>query len=153
MRATRFRLKAGCLSWNEKGDTAAKNAKMLSLMPASCQAKNSTRKFRDLTKQEQDACETAKGKRGNKARKINRKANSQDHEDSGYEAEGDNSGESSSTAKLISPVPQSESTKERDLESESEASPAPASSSHKNAKRSPADDTLQMQRPNKRARY
>ena len=132
MRATRFRLKAGCLSWNEKGDTAAKNAKMLSLMPASCQAKNSTRKFRDLTKQEQDACETAKGQRGNKARKSKRKINALDEDDSGYVAEGDNSGESSSTTKHISPVPQSESTKKRDLESGSEASSAPAPS-HKNA--------------------
>ena len=72
MRSTRFRLKAGCLAWTEKGDSSAKSEKMLSFMPASCITSNSTRGFRDLTREEQAACETAKGKRGNKSRRSKR---------------------------------------------------------------------------------
>ena len=74
MRATRFRLKAACLAWTQKGDSSAKNEMMLSFMPASCIASNSTATFRDLTQQEQKACETAKGKRGYKGRKAKREA-------------------------------------------------------------------------------
>ncbi len=82
MRATRFRLKAGCLAWTEKGDTVAKNNKILSLMPAVCQATNSSQGFRDLTKEEANDCETAKGMRANKGRKSNRQANIAEETDS-----------------------------------------------------------------------
>ena len=74
MRATRFRARAGCLSWTVKGDSDAKNNYMLSLMPAMCEQTNSTRYFRDLTKQEQVDSEQGKGLRPNKARKEKREA-------------------------------------------------------------------------------
>ena len=81
MRATRFRLKAGCLAWTEKGDSAAKNEKMRSFMPQACKDVNSSVGFRDLTKQEQKDCETAKGKRANKGRKAKRRAAAPQEED------------------------------------------------------------------------
>lgn len=76
MRATRFRLRAGCLTWNEKGDSDAKNAAMMMLMPPNvrkfCETNNSTNLFRDLSKPEQTRCETATGNRPGKASKANR---------------------------------------------------------------------------------
>ena len=53
-------------------------------MPAACVAANSSQGFRDLTKEEQAACETMKGKRANKARKVKRNfetANEEESED------------------------------------------------------------------------
>lgn len=76
MRATRFRLRAGCLTWNEKGDSDAKNSAMMTLMPPAvrtvCENNNSTRSFRDLSRSEQTRCETATGNRPAKASKANR---------------------------------------------------------------------------------
>lgn len=89
MRATRWRPLAACLSWTEKGDTDAKIQYILSLMPQACQTANSTRDFRDLTKAEQKACETAKGQRSNKARKAKRAAKAREEENRMEEEEGD----------------------------------------------------------------
>ncbi len=54
MRATRFRLGAGCLSWERKDGTAAKNERILDVIPARFKdpAVNSTRGWRDLNKEE-----------------------------------------------------------------------------------------------------
>lgn len=54
MRATRFRLTAGCLSWETKDGTAAKNQRILDLIPAEFKdpAVNSTKGWRDFNKQE-----------------------------------------------------------------------------------------------------
>ena len=54
MRATRFRLAAGCLSWDKKDGTAAKNQRILDVIPAQYKdpAVNSTKGWRDLNKAE-----------------------------------------------------------------------------------------------------
>lgn len=54
MRATRFRLAAGLLSWETKDGTAAKNQRILDLIPAEFKnpAVNSTKGWRDLNKEE-----------------------------------------------------------------------------------------------------
>lgn len=54
MRATRFRLSAGCLSWDSKDGTAAKNQRIRDLIPAQYKdpAVNSTKGWRDLNKAE-----------------------------------------------------------------------------------------------------
>ena len=54
MRATRFRLRTGCLSWEKKDGTAAKNQRILDLIPAQYKdpAVNSTKGWRDLDKSE-----------------------------------------------------------------------------------------------------
>lgn len=54
MRATRFRLTAGCLSWETKDGTAAKNQRILDLIPEEYKnpAVNSTKSWRDLNKKE-----------------------------------------------------------------------------------------------------
>ena len=54
MRATRFRLRAGCLSWAKKDGTVAKNQRILDLIPAQYKhrAVNSTKGWRDLNKAE-----------------------------------------------------------------------------------------------------
>ncbi|KAM0798790.1 hypothetical protein BDR22DRAFT_890910 [Usnea florida] len=54
MRATRFRLRAGCLSWAKKDGTAAKNQRILDVIPAQYKdpAVNSTKGWRDLNKAE-----------------------------------------------------------------------------------------------------
>lgn len=54
MRATRFRLGAGCLSWAKKDGTVAKNQRILDVIPAQYKdpAVNSTRGWRDLNKAE-----------------------------------------------------------------------------------------------------
>ena len=56
MRATRFRLQAGLLSWKKRMGSDARNAKILSFIPDDCKDPqvNSTQSFRDLTFQEQD---------------------------------------------------------------------------------------------------
>lgn len=50
MRATRFRLGAGCLSWEKKDGTTAKNKRILDIIPAQYKdpAVNSTKGWRDL---------------------------------------------------------------------------------------------------------
>ena len=52
MRANRFRLNAGCISWEKKDGTQAKNQRILSVIPAKYIAANSTKGWRDL-----QACE------------------------------------------------------------------------------------------------
>ena len=54
MRATRFRLGAGCLSWAKKDGTVAKNQRILDVIPAQYKdpAVNSTKGWRDLNKVE-----------------------------------------------------------------------------------------------------
>lgn len=54
MRATRFRLRAGCLSWEKKDGTAAKNQRILDVIPAQYKdpGVNSTKGWRDLSKAE-----------------------------------------------------------------------------------------------------
>ena len=54
MRATRFRLAAGCLSWEKKDGTVAKNQRILDVIPAQYKdpAVNSTKGWRDLNKAE-----------------------------------------------------------------------------------------------------
>lgn len=54
MRATRFRLLAGCLSWEKKDGTAAKNKRILDVIPDQFKdpAVNSTKGWRDLSKAE-----------------------------------------------------------------------------------------------------
>ena len=52
MRATRFRLRAGLLSWEVKDGTEAKNERILSLIPAQYRTVNSTKGWRDLNKDE-----------------------------------------------------------------------------------------------------
>ena len=54
MRATRFRLRAGCLSWAKKDGTVAKNQRILDIIPAQYKhpAVNSTKGWRDLNKAE-----------------------------------------------------------------------------------------------------
>ena len=54
MRATRFRLGAGCLSWAKKDGTVAKNQRILDVIPAQFKdpAVNSTKGWRDLNKAE-----------------------------------------------------------------------------------------------------
>lgn len=55
MRATRFRLHAGLLSWKRRTGSDAKNAKILSLIPANCKDPrvNSTASHRNFTEAEQ----------------------------------------------------------------------------------------------------
>ena len=54
MRATRFRLGAGCLSWAKKDGTVAKNQRILDVIPVRYKdpAVNSTKGWRDLNKAE-----------------------------------------------------------------------------------------------------
>ncbi|KAK4694551.1 hypothetical protein P7C71_g3050, partial [Lecanoromycetidae sp. Uapishka_2] len=54
-RAQRFRIKACCIEWAKRGGTKHKNAKILSYIPDMCKYPeiNSTKGFRDLTKEEQ----------------------------------------------------------------------------------------------------
>ena len=56
MRATRFRLQAGLLSWKKRMGSDVRNTKILSFIPDECKAPevNSTQSFRDLTYKEQD---------------------------------------------------------------------------------------------------
>lgn len=94
MRATRFRMEAGCLTWKGKGDSDAKNAAIMNLMNpsvrATCEATNSSLKFHDLTKEEQARCEPAKGQRPNKASRANRAKREQEvQEDSNSDEDED----------------------------------------------------------------
>lgn len=54
LRATRFRLRAGCLSWEKKDGTAAKNQRTLDVIPAQYEDPTviSTKSWRDLNKAE-----------------------------------------------------------------------------------------------------
>lgn len=91
MRATRFRIRAGCLTWHEKGDSEAKNTAIMDLMPANvratCEKTNSTTPFRDLTKLEQHQCETATGKRPSKSKSKAKRAKQQvNDQENGHES-------------------------------------------------------------------
>ena len=73
MRATRFRLQAGLLTWKRRMGSDARNAKILSFIPDECKDPkvNSTRSFRDLTPFEQDAiAKVLRGSAPNRARKA-----------------------------------------------------------------------------------
>ena len=52
MRATRFRLRAGLLSWDKKDGTQAKNERILSLIPSQYKRINCTKGWRDLNEEE-----------------------------------------------------------------------------------------------------
>ncbi len=92
MRATRFRLHAGLLSWKRRTGSDAKNAKILSLIPANCKDPrvNSTASYRDFTEAEQAEVRrvlagTAPGRRRIANRSIwrtNRRGNDENEEDS-----------------------------------------------------------------------
>ncbi len=80
MRATRFRLGAGCLSWERKDGTEAKNQRILDVIPARFKdpAVNSTRGWRDLNKEEIKRVERGKmnkpqlGRKGKGAAKADK---------------------------------------------------------------------------------
>lgn len=96
MRATRFRLQAGLLSWKKRMGSDIRNAGILSFIPNECKYPqvNSTESFRDLTQAEQDSIEkTLKGtapgrKRNDHPDKNGKKEPVEDDED----AEGDSVG-------------------------------------------------------------
>ena len=69
MRMTRFRLKAGCISWNPKVDSIAVEAYMDMKLPDACKIANSTRGFRSLHPHEIAEIHVINaGQRPNKAR-------------------------------------------------------------------------------------
>ena len=73
MRATRFRLRAGLLSWEKKDGTAAKNRRILDLIPASFKSVNSTKGWRDFNKDEINAVKAGamhKPQQGPKAKRA-----------------------------------------------------------------------------------
>ena len=80
MRATRFRLGAGCLSWERKDGTEAKNQRILEVIPTRFKdpAVNSTRGWRDLNKEEIKRVERGKmnkpqlGRKGKGAAKADK---------------------------------------------------------------------------------
>jgi hypothetical protein len=75
MRATRFRLKAGCISWEPKAGSEKIADYILKLLPQSCIDANSTLSFRDLSKDEQeDATKPNEGTQPNRASKAKRAA-------------------------------------------------------------------------------
>ena len=76
MRATRFRDKAACLSWVIKDGSAARNARILALIPAEFKHPlvNSTKGWRNLTKDEIQKIKEGATKSPNKVRKANRAA-------------------------------------------------------------------------------
>ena len=84
MRATRFRLRAGLLSWDKKDGTEAKNRRILDLIPASFKRVNSTKGWRDLNKEEINAVKAGalhKPQQGPKAKR----ALTEDGEDEGLD--------------------------------------------------------------------
>ena len=79
MRATRFRLHAGLLTWKNRMGSDTRNAKILSFIPAQCKDPrvNSTKAFRDLTQEEMMAvANILKGSAPSRAQK--KKRNKQD---------------------------------------------------------------------------
>ena len=73
MRATRFRLRAGLLSWEKKDGTDAKNRRILDLIPAQYRRVNSTKGWRDLNKDEINQVKAGalrKPQQGRKARRA-----------------------------------------------------------------------------------
>ncbi len=78
MRATRFRLKAGCISWEPKAGSENIADYILKLLPQSCIDANSTLTFRDLSREEQeDATKPNKGTQPNRAGKAKLAANAE----------------------------------------------------------------------------
>lgn len=82
MRATRFRQSAGCLSWSTKDGTAPKNQRILDLIPAEFKdpAVNSTKSWRDLKLGEIKSVQAGHKKTPQKARKKNRAAKAEQHQ-------------------------------------------------------------------------
>ena len=70
MRATRQRLAMGCITWDPRSGSPKISDYILGLYPPSCLNAKSTRKFRDLSKNEQIAATSGdKGEFGNRKRK------------------------------------------------------------------------------------
>ena len=79
MRATRFRLSAGCLSWEKKDGTAAKNQRILDVIPAQYKdpGVNSTKGWRDLSKAEIKGIQEGAMRKPQQGRKGKRAAQAQ----------------------------------------------------------------------------
>ena len=76
MRATRFRMRAGLLSWEKKDGTVAKNQRILAVIPAQYKdpAVNSTKGWRDLNAAEIKKIKDGAKKKPQQGRKKNRAA-------------------------------------------------------------------------------
>lgn len=87
-RAQRFRTKAACIEWGKREGTHYKNAKILSLIPASCKdpAANSTKAFRDLTKAERKEV-SAQNKGRKKWQKRTKKEKDEEEQEQHADAE------------------------------------------------------------------
>ena len=72
MRATRFRLRAGLLSWEKKDGTEAKNRRILDLIPAQYRRVNSTKGWRDLNKNEMNQVKAGALRKPQQGRKAKR---------------------------------------------------------------------------------
>lgn len=93
MRATRFRMHAGLLSWKLRSGSDAKNAKILSLIPAECKDPlvNSTASHRDFNEAEQkEVRKVLVGTAPNRGRNANKNDMRVDEqEDDGYGEDSD----------------------------------------------------------------
>ena len=90
MRATRFRLRAGLLSWEKKDGTDAKNQRILDLIPAQYEEVIFTKGWRDLNKEEMNQVKAGtlhKPQQGPKAKRAVHKVAEDSGEDDGL---GDN---------------------------------------------------------------
>lgn len=86
MRATRFRLRVGLLSWEKKDGTVAKNQRILDLIPAEYkdQAVNSTKGWRDFNAADIKDIKAGAMKKPQQARKTKRAAQAEkDQEEKG----------------------------------------------------------------------
>ena len=82
MRATRFRLSAGLLSWEVKDGTDAKNGRILDLIPAKYKDVNSTKGWRDLTKEEIKQVKAGALRKPQQGRKAKRASKDSEEEES-----------------------------------------------------------------------
>ena len=89
MRATRFRLNAGCLSWETKDGTKAKNRRILSVIPTRYIEANSTKGWRDLSEAEVKVIKSGAMKKPQLGRKRKQDAQSERDE---QEEEGSGNG-------------------------------------------------------------
>ena len=90
MRATRFRLQAGLISWKKRMGSDVRNEKILSFLPEQCKTLNSTISFRDLLPAEQESVEKAlKGSAPGRKRNSNKAKKAEESEDEDPDAEGD----------------------------------------------------------------
>ena len=71
MRATRFRQQTGLLSWTKREGSEAKNVNILKILPQDCKDANSTKSFRDLTRDEIKTVENI-GSMPSRGSKVNR---------------------------------------------------------------------------------